>query len=255
MNAAAALSRIQGFAEARLVVQLSDGPTNASFLVEREGAKFVLRLDRPETATLGLDRVNEKLVSEAVAAADLGAEYLYFDPRQGICLRPWLTGRSWSVSDLQKPRNLERLAVLLRKLHSLQAVGKPFEPLAAARRYAAAVGTEQAARLVSRAADAIGAGQGGETALCHNDLVCENIFEAEDGRLLLIDWEYAGVGDPYFDLAVVVQHHCLESTLSRDFLDAWLGRPATTEEQNHLSQQCSFYQCLLKLWQLRLQLP
>ena len=255
MNAEAALGRIPGFAGARLLAQLSDGPTNASFLVEREGEKFVLRLDRPETATLGLDRVNEKLVSEAVAAAGQGPKYLYFDPQQGICLRPWLTGRSWSVSDLQEPRNLERLAILLRRLHSLPAVGKPFDPLAAARRYAVALGTEQAARLADRTADLIGAGQGGETALCHNDLVCENIFEAEDGRLLLIDWEYSGMGDPYFDLAVVVQHHRLDQTLSRYFLDAWLGRSATPEERNHLSSQCSFYQCLLKLWDLRLQVP
>ena len=204
---------------------------------------------------LGLDRVNETLVSAAVAAADLGLEYLYFDPQQGICLRPWLTGRSWTLADLQEPRNLERLASLLSRLHSLPAVGKPFDPLAAARRYAVALGTKQAARLADRAADLIGAGQGGETALCHNDLVSENIFEAEDGRLLLIDWEYAGMGDPYFDLAVVIQHHRLEPALSRSFLDAYLGRSATTEEQKHLSQQCSFYQCLLKLWNLRLQLP
>ena len=254
MNAEAALGRIPGFAGATLLVQLSDGPTNASFLVERTSEKFVLRLDKPETGKLGLDRGNEKHVSAAIAAAGLGPEYLYFDPHEGSCLRPWLTGQSWSASDLQEPRNLERLAILLRKLHSLQAVGKPFDPLAAAHRYAAAVGTEQAARLVNRTADAIGAGQGGETALCHNDLVCENIFEAEDGRLLLIDWEYAGMGDPYFDLAVVVQHHRLEPGLSRSFLDAWLGRSATTEERNHLSSQCSFYECLLELWNLRLKL-
>ena len=255
MNAEAALGRIPGFAGARLLAQLSDGPTNASFLVEQKGEKLVLRLDRPETAALGLDRENEKQVSAAVAAAGLGPEYRYFDPEQGICLRPWLTGRSWSVSDLQEPRNLERLAILLRRLHSLPAVGKPFDPLAAARRYAVALGTEQAARLADGAADLIGAGQGGETALCHNDLVCENIFEAEDGRLLLIDWEYAGIGDPYFDLAVVVQHHLFDPVLSRGFLDAWLGCSASEGEWAHLSSQCSFSQCLLKLWELRLQLP
>jgi thiamine kinase len=254
MNAEAALIRIPGFAGAGVRAQLSDGPTNASFLVEHQGEKFVLRLDKPETAALGLDRENENRVIEAVAAAGLGPEFRYFDTGQGICVRPWLAGRSWSVSDLHEPRNLERLAILLRRLHRLQAVGKPFDPMAAARRYATAVGTEQAARLADHAADVIGAGQDGETALCHNDLVRENIFEAEDGRLLLIDWEYAGMGDPYFDLAVVAQHHRLEPGLSRSFLDAWLGRPATTEEQDHLSRQCTFYQCLLELWNLRLQL-
>jgi thiamine kinase-like enzyme len=36
---------------------------------------------------------------------------------------------------------------------------------------------------------------------CHNDLLAGNLIRAdEDGRTLLVDWEYAGMGDPRFDL-------------------------------------------------------
>src|SRR5205823_3331421 len=38
--------------------------------------------------------------------------------------------------------------------------------------------------------------------LCHNDLLAANILD--DGRRIwLVDWEYAGVGHPLFDLAGV----------------------------------------------------
>src|SRR5581483_3768020 len=36
--------------------------------------------------------------------------------------------------------------------------------------------------------------------LCHNDLLSANLID--DGRRLwLVDWEYAGIGHPLFDLA------------------------------------------------------
>ena len=35
---------------------------------------------------------------------------------------------------------------------------------------------------------------------CHNDLLAANFID--DGeRVWIVDWEYAGMGDPFFDLA------------------------------------------------------
>ena len=245
-----ALSAIPGFTGARVDVQLSDGPTNASYLLEQAGAQYVLRLDKPDAAKLGLNRGNENLVCQVVADAGLAPEPLYFDPAAGIYLRRYLPGRSWVDSDLASPVNLERLARLLRELHSLAPVGATFDPLAAARRYAAQLGSEKSQAILRRseklmqqiAADSMG------PALCHNDLVCHNVLEGK--RLMLIDWEYAGIGDPFFDLAVVVRHHGLDEKLMHDFLQAYLERPASAQETSHLRLQCNFYQFLLELWEL-----
>jgi thiamine kinase-like enzyme len=36
---------------------------------------------------------------------------------------------------------------------------------------------------------------------CHNDLLSANLIRAQgDGRLMIVDWEYAGMGHPLFDL-------------------------------------------------------
>jgi thiamine kinase-like enzyme len=40
---------------------------------------------------------------------------------------------------------------------------------------------------------------------CHNDLLNENFLF--DGRLRILDWEYAGMGDPFFDLANFSVNH------------------------------------------------
>ena len=91
-------------------------------------------------------------------------------------------------------------------------------------------------------------------ALCHNDLVAENILRVPGRGLVLIDWEYAGIGDPYFDLAVVVRHHGLGDALTQRFLAVYLGRAPDQPEQARLATQCDFYGCLLALWNERITL-
>jgi len=250
-----ALDRILDTDDAKLVAQLSNGPTNSSYHVEQGGGHYVLRLDKPDAASLGLDRRNEDLACRAAAAADLAPEPIYFDPAEGICLRRFLPGRSWVNSDLESTHNLERLARLLQKLHSTAPAGKVFDPLAAARRYAGQLDNQASYAVLGRAEELMQeiAGHSPGQALCHNDLVCQNIFEGE--RLILIDWEYAGIGDPFFDLAVVVQHHSLSSALTDAFLGAYLARTASRRERNQLDLQCRFYACLLQLWNTRTAKP
>lgn len=235
-----------------MLESLSDGPTNASYLLERDGAHYVLRLDKPAAIQLGLDRANEQRVYETLAAGGLAPEMVFFDAAAGVCLRPFLPGRSWIESDLSCDGNLERLAMVLRALHVLPLVGKEFKPLAAANRYAAQLGTEQA-NIILRQAETLLADSELKPAartLCHNDLLCQNILQTDDGQIALIDWEYAAVGDPWFDLAIVIQHHRLDDRWAGCFVESYLGRPVTSGEHHQLAMQCKFYQCLLDLWSL-----
>ena len=246
----AVLGSIPGFGGAEPVSRRSDGPTNESWLVEQGGEQFVLRLDKPETALLGLDRDSEKAVCEALAAAGLGHPPVHFDPDAGVYLRRYVPGRSWTMQDLQSPGKLERLAELLRRVHALPPAGQKFKPLKAAGRYARQIGGADAGNLFLEAATAYALIEPGTPALCHNDLFCGNVIEGEE--LSLIDWEYAGIGDPFFDLAVVVRHHDLEDELARHFLGAYLGKKARKKDMARLEKQCRFYGSLLKLWNLRI---
>jgi len=237
---------------ARLVRALADGPTNASYLVECGDERFVLRLDKPETGRLGLDRANERAVCEALAAAGLTPAYRYFGGAEGVSLRPYIEGRSLAREDLRNERTLERLAEVLRCLHRLPPVGAAFDPAGAVRRYAAHLDTPQATALAGQAERLLSAiGKiSDSSALCHNDLVAENVLETEQGDLLLIDWEYAAIGDPYFDLAVVVRHHELDDALANRLLSAYLENRDDEAARGRLALQCEFYSCLLALWNL-----
>ena len=245
------LADIPGFAAARIDSKISDGPSNASYLLEHSGEQYVLRLDKPETIELGLNRNSENRICRLVADAGLAPEPVYFDPAGGVYLRRYLPGRSWRPSDLAGSGKLRSLAGLLRVLHNLPRLGAAFKPLAAARRYAAHLDSGptqsillEAEKLMQRIDK-----ESPLPTLCHNDLVCQNVLEGD--TLMLIDWEYAGIGNRFFDLAVVTRHHGLEKDTTEFFLDAYLGRSASANESRQLELNSEFYQCLLELWNLR----
>jgi thiamine kinase-like enzyme len=140
----------------------------------------------------------------------------------------------------------------LRDLHALPPIGNIYEPGLAARRYARQLGTPEA-REHADTANLLLAELRFEPArecLCHNDLVAGNIIETSDG-LKLIDWEYAGLGDPWFDIALVIEHHQLDDALQTAFVNAYLHREPREKELRRLAAWRRFYAALLRLWQLR----
>jgi thiamine kinase len=250
------LDRIPGFSGATVEQQLSDGPTNASYLLARAGQLFVLRIDKKAARELGLDRLNEQRVYQAVSVAGMAPAMVYSNLSEGIVVRPYLPGRSWTADDLASFAQLQRLGCLLRRLHGLPPVGTAFDPLGAARRYAGPMADTQPASHVEdllRRMEQLAHDSKkfpGPAVLCHNDLVCQNVLEGES--LALIDWEYAAIGDPFFDLAVVLQHHQLDDSAADVLLRSYFEREATADELSHLAQQRDFYQCLLELWRHKL---
>ena len=57
---------------------------------------------------------------------------------------------------------------------------------------------------------------------CHNDLLNANFID--DGhRLRIVDWEYAGMGDVFFDLANFSVNHELDEDARDTLLEAYVG--------------------------------
>lgn len=247
---------IPGFAHAEVGEPLADSAASTSWAVRQDGVHYVLRVDKPEARALGLERRTEGEIQAAVAHAGLTPPAVFHDGERGVSLRRRLIGRPWSAAELQQPANLERLAHVLRDLHALPPVGSLYEPGAAARRYAVHIGTAEAQRLADEA-NVLLAGLRFEPyreCLCHNDLVAENLIEAEN-RLVPIDWEYAGIGDRWFDLAVVVAHHDLSPELRATLVHSYLHREPRAAETARLEAWCRFYLMLLRLWTLRTARP
>ena len=62
---------------------------------------------------------------------------------------------------------------------------------------------------------------------CHNDLLNANFMI--DDRIYVLDWEYAGMGDIFFDLANFSDHHELTDEQDHWLLECYFGE--VTEKQ------------------------
>jgi thiamine kinase-like enzyme len=58
---------------------------------------------------------------------------------------------------------------------------------------------------------------------CHNDLLNGNFID-DGSSLRIVDWEYAGMGDVFFDLANFAVNQELDEVRRRALLEAYFGR-------------------------------
>jgi aminoglycoside phosphotransferase (APT) family kinase protein len=233
----------------RLLRPLHLGPLAHSWLLEYGNEQAVLRIDQPAAKSLGLDRAAEFARLEAVAAAGLGPRPIAVDAAQGLLLRPYVAGRTWQDADLGQVANLQRTAALLRRVHSAHIDAPPLDLQAAISRYARLAGPHAAVQagtcraLLARCQD-----PRAPLVFCHNDPVAGN-FVMAPGALWLIDWEYSGFNEFWFDLAVVSGQHDLPERGVRGLLEAYLRHPPTAADSETLARWVSFYRGLVSLWQ------
>lgn len=181
---------------------LADGPLSRKWLVDLEGAACVLRADKPAAALLGLDREGEAESLSALAAAGWSPPPLYCLPEEGILLTPFVEGRAWSPADYADPARLERLGALLARLHAAEVPVRDFALAQRVSRYAAIIDNDMARSSAEELRSLLAEADAAQC-LCHNDPTGGNVIGDADPTL--IDWEFAAIGAPGFDLAAVIE--------------------------------------------------
>ncbi|MCP4000173.1 MAG: phosphotransferase [Gammaproteobacteria bacterium] len=229
---------------------LNIGAVNKTWRLFTEAGSFVLRQDTSMVKTLGLDRHSEIDVLETAAKSGLGPAVIWADPNSGLLLTEYIEGVAWSKTDLYAHQNLVRIAKRLDYLHRIPSDLQTLKAVcfsSYALRYAQQLATSEAEKLADEVIflDKEWCSDPSRHVLCHNDLVYGNIINVQPGgELMFIDWEYAGLGEPYFDLAVFIQHHPLSATDTKVFLEAYgvlLG-------EGRLEGCLAIYDRLLALW-------
>lgn len=226
------MARIPSWASASslVVAPLSGGITNRNYRVDVDGEAFVLRIWSPAAALLGIDRRREYRCAVAASQAGAGPEVVWFLPEDGIMVTRFVAGRCLSPGEAAPPQVVERVVRAIRRCHTGPAFDGSLSPfrtieeyLDVARRHGAPL-PEDIAEL-SRPLPAIEAALGRDRSParpCHNDLWGPNLID--DGvRVWIVDWEYAGMGDVYFDLANFAMHHAPSDALDEALLLAYSG--------------------------------
>jgi thiamine kinase len=240
----------------RLDIQrLSHGVVNDTYRVRRGAAAYAMRVAACNPPDLGLDRAWEARVLERAAAAGLAPAVEYCDPQRGILISRWVPGRQWHSADVRRRSGISRMAELVRRIHALPMpaparlmdAGMWIDYYTAAARRNLAPDSDTAAALRAAAGERLAALRSVDPVVCHSDLHTLNLIDGGDA-LVLLDWEYAHGGDPYWDLAGWSANNDFDDPLRHDLLEAYIGRSPAPSDYLRLDQLAWLYDYVCLLW-------
>jgi len=232
--------------------RIKDGLTNESYLVTGCDYPIVVRISNADEISLQLNRHSEAVVLKLVEQAGIGASVLFNDPGSRVLITRELQGGNPAKDKVIEQDHLERVAAILRQLHSLP-VNDHVQSMNMERtlqQYWQSLGVwhdQSKALQIARESD-----HQPIRCLCHNDVHHLNMIDNGE-RLWLLDWEYAAIGDPYFDLASVCCYHEFSQPQRMMLLEAYSlssikGEGVEKAEIERLNRMCWLFDYIKELW-------
>jgi len=236
-----AIARVPQWANATnmKISSLDGGITNSNFRVDVGGESFALRIAGADTDMLGINREYEHAANLAAGKLGIAPEVIYVIQPEGYLVTRFISARPFPPEEIRQPDNIRKVMEVVRQIHSMPEIPGTFsvfrtieEYAEIARRYHVEF-PEKFGWLMERT-------QAAEAALmknpeplrpCHNDLLNANFLI--DGRIYVLDWEYAGMGDIFFDLANFSDHHELTDEQDQWLLECYFGE-TTPRHTAHL---------------------
>jgi thiamine kinase-like enzyme len=211
---------------------LGGGKTNHNIFVEDLGRGHVVRFGT-DIMEHGIFRWNELAITSAAARAGVGPVVRHAEP--GLLVFDFVQARPLATEDRADPLTVTKLAMLIGKVHRevTREVEGPvlcFSVPHILRDYArllrdrASPYASTLAPLLAKAELLEAAIGPSEMVVCHNDLLPGNILIGEGGPWL-IDWEYAGFGNPLFDLGGLASNNGFSTQEERSLLESYHDRP------------------------------
>ena len=234
-----ALRRLPELASGELAfMPLSGGITNRNFLVTgaTDGSKYVMRLAGNDTHLLGISREVEHAATVAAAGVGVGPEVVAFIRPEGYLVTRFIDGRAIPDAEMRTPERLRAVGGTLRRIHDGPAIPGLFVPLRIVEAYRALALSRGVtippeyglAAAIARRIELAFLTAPVELRPCHNDLLNANFID-DGSRVRIVDWEYAGMGDPFFDLGNFSINHELEPEADGELLRAYAGDIRPTE--------------------------
>jgi thiamine kinase-like enzyme len=209
------------------VEPLPGGITNANFVVDLGDDKVVVRVPGTGRALLGIDSAIEVAAARLAAAIGVAPEVIAHDEETGALVSRFLPARPISVAEMMGDPMLGWVTDTVKRVHHAGRVDSAFDYYTVIDRYhelAAARGVREpfdfgSARAVMRSVAQ--ARPLRPTVLGHNDLLNANFLF--DGSVRVLDWEYAGMTDPFFDLANLSANHGFDGDTDQALLRHYFG--------------------------------
>lgn len=216
---------------------LKTGMTNKSFLFRAKDRSYICRIPGPGTELL-INRAQEKAVYDAVKSLGISEHVIYMSSETGYKISEFYEGaRNGNARDWE---DVTRCMELVHKLHNSSIhVDHSFDIRERIDFYESICkGYERELfedypqirghmnKLLSRL-DRLDRPK----TLSHIDSICDNFLFLPDGRLKLIDWEYAGMCDPIIDISMCAIYSYYNEEEAEKLLSIYSGSSISPEDR------------------------
>lgn len=229
---------------------LSRGLVNETYRVRRQGLEYSLRLAVADGRSIALDRAWEARLLQIAGDADVAPALSFADAERGILLCEWQPGSSWRRPAGSDQQDIEPIARLLQRVHALSVPRPPhrMNPASWLKHYescgpGALARWPAASRHLSEWAGLPGVSE----VVCHGDVHALNLVQSGDS-IRLLDWEYAHVSEPFWDLAGWCANEDLETAARHRLLTCYLGHVPTAQEWRRLELLLWLYDYVCMQW-------
>lgn len=232
-------SRIQEQPIAKIEI-MPGGLTNKNFKISLlDGTVVAVRLAGKGTASY-INRPAEKHNATQMASIGIAPEIYFYDPKSGSQLCEYIFADTMRPLDFQTNTDvLVKAAQVMRRYHDsgMEFISR-FNPIAKIHEYRSILkdagynkryeGWEDILKSLDLIENAYQKNPP-KLVCCHNDTLAEN-FMYNGKTMRVIDWEYGGMNDAYYDIACVCVENPLDDECEGTYLNAYCdGEP--TEEQ------------------------
>lgn len=211
---------------------LSGGITNRNLRVPFEAGDYVLRICTPGVEIISIDRETEVTANRNAHAAGVAPAVAAWLPELGCLVTAFVPGEPMTAGAMAEPARIGELGRALRAVHAGPELATVFPTFTlaweyeeSARRLGGGAAPEDLAlarELSERIGEAVGRRPGHEQVPCHNDMLTANFIATGDG-LVLVDWEYAGMNDRFFDLGNAAVNNEFGDAEGALLLEAYFG--------------------------------
>ena len=238
MNLDPILQRVPQFASASNLIdtELTGGITNKNYKITVDGESYVLRIGGNETKYLGIDRENEYECSRLASQIGVAPEPVAFLEPEGYIVARFISGKGIPTEEIGTEENIKRVLESMKAYHALDLFPGSFSPFRVAEEYAKTASSFNV-QLPNKMDWYLVKSREVENAMyhealiprpCHNDLLNGNFID--DGtRIRILDWEYAGMGDIFFDLGNFAVQHEFNDEQDETLLRAYFGEVADSQ--------------------------
>jgi len=208
------------------------GGTNTSYYVEYEKTPYILRISAHDSNILSINRRAEHKSLQIASSRGIGAELVCFIETNGDMITLFETGKMPTVEEIQLNENQILLVNILKKLHSckVEYSFNPYTDIDSRLSYLEEgkinIHKNESFQQVRELYQTIianpprGIDETRYFGLCHNDPCINNMILGKQ-RILLIDYEYAGMGNVFFDIASICGLWCKQEKIN--FLNTYFG--------------------------------